>query len=572
MRGSSVTFSAGGDIFQMSDNFNDIVPEDPQVRSDRVKAIRNAVRREEEEAWEDELSMRISKRVRSVRSSRMDAAECIIDELDSRAAEEAEAADKAAQAAAEEAGYAAGEEAGYAAEVDKLLDQIAPDRPEFAPPEKRDYTPHNHFKPSAPVSHEYIPPEEPVRTIDDTAGRNISQQPKPLRPLKKLAPLKRTTPSDVQRNEDIVREQPPVQEYAPPPYPPKRKKKKKKKKKSLGQRFLGLFPQKNDGVAERLRKLVFLGSIIAIVVCGYMVGDYYIDLWHSKRQNQEIMEIYNTYSTKQDVEDNASSYNNEDYSKNYFMLAGAKKLLDINKEVVGVISIPDTLVNNPVMQSKNNDKYLDQDIRGGEARAGEIFLDYRNNFDKVKDGKLTVANSDNLVIYGHNMANDTMFGSLKYYQRNENYYEEHPIIYLNSNYECYVYKIFAFFILDAADDSDTKYDCWNKLNFDDEDDFYDFVNEAKKRTIRTNDVDVKYGDKLITLSTCNTILGDRGRLIVMARLVRDGENLLEGTQNSKANTNIKWPNLYYQNKSASRYDPDAKFVPYGPAKTDETEE
>jgi sortase B len=161
------------------------------------------------------------------------------------------------------------------------------------------------------------------------------------------------------------------------------------------------------------------------------------------------------------------------------------------------------------------------------------------------------------------MGNDTMFGALKYYQRNDNYYSEHPVIELNSNYNCYTYKIFAFFILDAEDDTDTRFDCWNMLNFGSEDDFYNFVNEAKRRTIRLNDVDVKWGDKLLTLSTCNTILGDRGRLIVLARLVRDGEDPYEGTQNSVYNSNIKWPTLYYSySKNSKRYDPDAEFVPY----------
>ena len=162
-----------------------------------------------------------------------------------------------------------------------------------------------------------------------------------------------------------------------------------------------------------------------------------------------------------------------------------------------------------------------------------------------------------------------MFGALKYYRRNENYYESHPIIEFNSNYEQYTYKIFSFFLLDAEDDSDTEYDCWNTLNFDDEEEFYDFVNEAKRRTLRTNDVDVKYGDQILTISTCNTdVIGnDRGRLILMARRVRAGEDLYSGTKGSKANPNIKWPNVYYESRPNEKYDP-AQFVPYGPSTTE----
>ena len=133
-------------------------------------------------------------------------------------------------------------------------------------------------------------------------------------------------------------------------------------------------------------------------------------------------------------------------------------------------------------------------------------------------------------------------------------------------------KIFAFFILDAKDKTDTAFDCWNKFDFDNEEDFFNYVNEAKRRTLRTNDVDMKYGDKLLVLSTCNTVFGQDGpgRFIVMARLVREGEDPYEGTQNSQANPNIKWPNLYYDYNSNQRYDPEA-FVPYNAAPEETTE-
>ncbi|MBQ8079890.1 MAG: hypothetical protein IJ236_08050, partial [Oscillospiraceae bacterium] len=101
---------------------------------------------------------------------------------------------------------------------------------------------------------------------------------------------------------------------------------------------------------------------------------------------------------------------------------------------------------------------------------------------------------------------------------------------------------------------------WNTLDFDDEQQFYDYVNEIKRRTVRLTDVDIAYGDQLLTLSTCNSTFTE-GRLVVFARLLRDGESLEEGTT-SVANPNIKWPNSYYK-WHKNTYDPDAEFVPYG---------
>ena len=135
---------------------------------------------------------------------------------------------------------------------------------------------------------------------------------------------------------------------------------------------------------------------------------------------------------------------------------------------------------------------------------------------------------------------------------------EHPIIQLNSNYETYKYKIFAIFIVDAKDESETKYDCWNQLELDTEEEFYNLVNEAKRRTIYTNDVDVKYGDGLLSLSTCQYLLKDRSRLMIMARTIRPGEDEYEGTQNSKRNDNIKWPTMYYNSKKDEKDDEEEK--------------
>ncbi|MBR6982678.1 MAG: class B sortase [Ruminococcus sp.] len=339
------------------------------------------------------------------------------------------------------------------------------------------------------------------------------------------------------------------------------KKKKKKKKKTVGQNLRGLFPEKGDSFFEVLRKIIFLISIIAIIVCGYLVADYYLDLWRNGLENNSLAELYNTYPVNNQPADETKE------EKYYEMLTGAKKLMDINPEVIGYMTIEDTPVDLPVVQASDNDKYLNINFNGEESRAGALFLDYRNHYDDVTDHHLNCENSDNLVVYGHNMGDDSMFGCLKYYYRNVDYYEKHPVIQFNSNYAAYTYKIFAFFIVDADDETDTKYDCWNKLDFADEKEFYKFVNEAKRRTLRLNDVDVKYGDKLLTLSTCNDdVLVDRGRLIVMARLVRDGEDPVKGTVGSQANPNIKWPSMYYATKKNEKYDTEAEFVPYGPEK------
>ncbi len=123
-----------------------------------------------------------------------------------------------------------------------------------------------------------IQPQETVKAAAENSQPVGEQLPK-LKPLKKAAAVAETA----QPNAEIPNAEMPKK---------KKKGKKKKKKKPLKRRVRELFPEKGDSAAEIIRKIVFLISIIAIIVCGYMVADYYLDLWRSRIQNNNISEIY----------------------------------------------------------------------------------------------------------------------------------------------------------------------------------------------------------------------------------------------------------------------------------------
>lgn len=359
------------------------------------------------------------------------------------------------------------------------------------------------------------------------------------------------------------------------------KKQKKKRKKD------SLFPKQGDSVFEVLRKSVFLMSATIFMVCIALIGKYFWDNYQNKLLNDEMKVIYgNNTPLVYEPEDEDDSIESE----RYFMLSGASNLYAINHDVIGFIEIKDITTNTsteicyPVLQYKpedhndpvtnGNEYYLTRNIYGETEKAGSIFMDFRNYFDyivadkKEYDAKgnliliqgLKYDNSDNLIIYGHNMHDYSMFGSLKKYINDATYYDSHPIVNLNSNIAEYKYKIFGMIIVDIDDETDTKFEYWNTLDFYDEETFYNYVNEVKRRTVRLTDVDVKYGDQLLTLSTCNSTFSE-GRLVVFARLLREGEDELEGCT-STPNPNIKWPNSYYKWRK-NTYDPDAEFVPYG---------
>lgn len=584
----------------MSDRLNDESSE-AQRRAEKIKAIRRSIHGEAEVApttydnktAESERSETMAERIMYVKEKHSSTAEDILDELDEAiafekaeavrmAAEEVAEAEKAAVNASPDISDIINElETPAQEELSEIADEITEDFSEVDTDivaEVEDFTEtaaESSEEELTEVSDEAEAETETAETgsyaeaedIEETmvftpVGQNTTVE-------DQLAPLKRAEEEAAQQlgmtdrniNGHSFRPMEKADETVKP-----EKKKKKKKKKPFKQRLRGLFPEKGDSVLECIRKIVFLGSVIAICVCGYLVGDYYYDLWSSKHKTAELMDLYDIYKEREPQIEEETTPEGDKRKKYGGMLDGAKKLWDINHDIVGVISIPDTPLNNPVLQADDNSKYLNMKYDLTENIAGEIFMDYRNHFDDVgEDGYLRYENSQNLIIYGHDMWDDQMFGFLKYYLRNEAYYGAHPVIDLSSNYERYKYKIFAFFMLDNNDDTDTKFDCWNVLDFADEKEFYDFVNEAKRRTIRTNDVDVEYGDQLLTLSTCSTFFPDeRGRLIILARRVREGEDPMKGTQDSKANPNIKWPTLYYSIHPDEHYDPNAEFVPYGP--------
>lgn len=335
---------------------------------------------------------------------------------------------------------------------------------------------------------------------------------------------------------------------------------KKRKRFSYFDVLKDIFPCRGDGIKDVFRKLAFLSTIIVLGVCSFFIYDYF---WSSHKTNQLYDDAKNLYHSMNDETSVAQTTVSEEAEEEHWeFLSGARALWELNPETVGYISIPDTPIDYPVLQRRDpetgNTFYLDRDFNLDYSRAGAIFLDWRNSFDYVLGGKLVEPNSDNLIIYGHDMKKNEMFGSLKLYDTDHSYYGKHPLINLNSNYKTYTYKIFGLFLSDGSSD---EFPYFNYINFNSSEEFYEYVNGVKIRSKILNDVDVKYGDKLLTLSTCSSIFSD-ARLVVVARLVREGEDPYEGTQNNSRNPNPLMPKEYYRWNN-ERFDSDAEFIPYG---------
>lgn len=189
-------------------------------------------------------------------------------------------------------------------------------------------------------------------------------------------------------------------------------------------------------------------------------------------------------------------------------------LLEQNPDMVGWITIADTVVDYPVVQfpdssdPDSNTYYLKHNFSREEDSNGCIFLDARNSLEN---------NDNNLILYGHNMRSGMMFGELKEYQEEE-YLKSHPQIEFHTLYEKRKYDIIAVCLSKVGYQDEAGFRYYNFLNAGNQQEFNEFKEYVEKMNIYGDSVDMQYGDQLLTLSTCNNYIED-GRLFLVARRV-----------------------------------------------------
>ena len=173
-----------------------------------------------------------------------------------------------------------------------------------------------------------------------------------------------------------------------------------------------------------------------------------------------------------------------------------------NKDIVGWLQIEDTNVNYPVVQRKSDENYyLRRNFYKEYSLWGTPFLQNSCNINT----------SDNLIVYGHHIKGNKMFGELEKYKNND-FYNKHKKINLYTMEEKREYKVISVFV--TTTDSDFKY--YNYTDFKEKKEFETFIKKCQKLSFFDLDANVEYGDKFITLSTCD-YSSKNGRLVAIAR-------------------------------------------------------
>ena len=185
-----------------------------------------------------------------------------------------------------------------------------------------------------------------------------------------------------------------------------------------------------------------------------------------------------------------------------------QQLYQENSDFSGWITIPGTGIDYPVVQAvpESSDFYLTHNFNGEEDINGSIFLDSRNDFEEQ---------DDNLIVYGHNMKSGMMFGELKNYL-DEAFLAEHKTITFNTIYEKAQYEVVAVCLSKVSQEGEEGFRYYDFVNAGNEENFNRYLENIKGMNVMGEDINVSYGDRLLTLSTCNNYTED-GRLFLVAK-------------------------------------------------------
>ena len=179
----------------------------------------------------------------------------------------------------------------------------------------------------------------------------------------------------------------------------------------------------------------------------------------------------------------------------------------MNPDMVGWIKIPGTQLNYPVLRnSEDPNYYLKRDFYGQYARHGSVFAHALADL---------AAPSDNITLFGHNMGDGSMFAALHEYEKPE-FYQEHPYIFFDTLTSHQIYRVVAAFY---TTDQDTTF-IYHDFIDGDEAHFMYYVDRCKELAMYDTGVTPVYGNKLLTLSTCdNDVIDPHGRFVVVAMRV-----------------------------------------------------
>lgn len=250
------------------------------------------------------------------------------------------------------------------------------------------------------------------------------------------------------------------------------------------------------------RKILLAVLAAVFLYSGLKLGMYIYDGYVTESLNKDLLREYNRLKTKEvgsgKTEDGIPSEDPADMANDVYE-DRFRELLEINEDIVGWIKIPGTRIDYPVLQTDDNDFYLDHSVEKKKSSHGAIFMDYRNTWDE----------DNHTVIYGHNKKDGSMFQNLAKYKK-ASFYKDNAYIEYDSPEGSVKWQIFSVYIYKPGGTF--------HFSFDSREEYARYLEQVASNSLYDTGVQVSPEDKILTLITCTYEINN-ARLVICARRV-----------------------------------------------------
>lgn len=259
---------------------------------------------------------------------------------------------------------------------------------------------------------------------------------------------------------------------------------------------------------KKRRLIVILASTVAVLCFGYF-GIYYFFSARTSMDYNELAALKGSDALVDETVQYDDLLIHKTSNRLPDVLDEYKTLYEKNKKLIGWLKIDDTIIDYPVMQTSNNEYYLEHNFNQEYDKNGSLFLDCDCSI---------YPRSTNLIIYGHHMKSGQMFGQLQKYAK-ESYGKEHSVIQFDSIYEKATYQVMYVFRSQVYNEDDLVFKYYQFINANSEEEFNSYMKEMEAMSLYDTGVTASFGDSLLTLSTCDHSQTD-GRFVVVAKRIK----------------------------------------------------
>lgn len=262
------------------------------------------------------------------------------------------------------------------------------------------------------------------------------------------------------------------------------------------------------GIQNKLLGILLLIAVGVFLFAAGRLLKLYLEYRQGSQTYEKLQEFVQEPEKDGEADNKETGDAETEEPESPYLLVDFEGLMAENSDIVAWIQIPALDISYPVVQGKDNDYYLHHLFNREENKNGSIFVDYHNQSD---------FSDDNTIIYGHNMRDGSMFGTLDHYQDQE-LYKQYPCFYIYVPGYVLEYRIFSCY-------AGRTWGIGYTYHFPDPEEFQDFIDKIRSYAGYGTGTEADVKDNIVTLSTCVNSKRDYRYLVhgKLVRKIRNGE-------------------------------------------------